>query len=159
MKTVELAVVPFKSVELPESLQAGIVKANVSFNWTEKMTRDDFLSPWSEYYVLVKGIEMLGYVGLHHVLDEASVNTVYIHSSLRKQGLGSYLMIFVLEQLGYRGVKHVFLEVREQNQAAIGLYRKVGFDQLLVRHNYYQNPTDNAVIMQYLMKNREVEAK
>lgn len=159
MKTIELSVVPFKGMELPEVLQVAIVKANRSLNWTEQMTRDDFMSPWSEYYVIVQGSEMLGYVGLHRVLDEVSVNTVYIHSALRKQGLGSYLMTFVLEQLGYRGIKHVFLEVREQNQAAIRLYRKVGFEQLLVRANYYQNPVDHAVIMQYLMKNREVEAK
>ena len=102
---------------------------------------------------------MLGYVGLHHVLDEATLNLVYIQADLRGQGLGRQLLDFVLNQLTHRGIRHVFLEVRQANAAALGLYQQAGFETLIVRPRYYQNPVDDAVIMQKLLSRSEKEGE
>jgi ribosomal-protein-alanine N-acetyltransferase len=40
-----------------------------------------------------------------------------------------------------------FLEVRESNEAAIGLYARQGFVKEGVRKNFYEKPVENAVIM------------
>jgi ribosomal-protein-alanine N-acetyltransferase len=39
------------------------------------------------------------------------------------------------------------LEVRESNEAAIGLYKKYGYEQVAKRKNYYNNPDEAAVLM------------
>ena len=40
-----------------------------------------------------------------------------------------------------------FLEVRESNEAAIGLYTSQGFVKEGIRKNFYEMPVENAVIM------------
>jgi ribosomal-protein-alanine N-acetyltransferase len=37
--------------------------------------------------------------------------------------------------------------VRKSNQAAIHLYEKLGFEQVGIRKNFYDLPTEDAVIM------------
>ena len=40
----------------------------------------------------------------------------------------------------------IYLEVREKNQAARGLYEKTGFVPVGKRKDYYKYPTDDAVL-------------
>ena len=39
------------------------------------------------------------------------------------------------------------LEVRESNTPAIGLYRKLGFEEVGRRKGYYTNPKEDAILM------------
>ena len=41
----------------------------------------------------------------------------------------------------------ITLEVRQSNEAALALYRKYGFEQSGRRKNYYDNPTEDALIL------------
>ena len=148
----QLQVVPFRGNQIPDAIRAEIKHANQAFHWTPEQTEADFANEQAEYYILLDGEVCLGYVGLHRVLDEATLNMVYIDPELRGQGLGRYLMQFVLDQLAARQVQHLFLEVREQNLVAQKLYQAVGFETLIIRPNYYQQPQDNAVIMQKKLK-------
>jgi [ribosomal protein S18]-alanine N-acetyltransferase len=42
-----------------------------------------------------------------------------------------------------------FLEVRESNLAAIGLYESLGFRQAGRRENYYSHPPESAIVMRF----------
>ena len=46
-----------------------------------------------------------------------------------------------------RGGDRVFLEVRAHNEPAKALYLKKGFVESYRRKNYYQGPTEDAIIM------------
>ena len=50
-----------------------------------------------------------------------------------------------------REIYRVVLEVRSQNENAIKLYEKLGFDKLGIRKRFYSSPADDAVVME---KNR-----
>lgn len=150
MKTLNLKVVPFKGSELPPIFQEKIIQVNKDlFNWSSEQTRGDFQQEHSEYYLLLHQMTLLGFVSLHTVLDEASINQVYIEEAFRQQGLGKALLKFVLDQLTARQFSHLFLEVRASNVAARKLYISLGFQELTVRPHYYRNPIDDAIIMQY----------
>lgn len=152
MKTLQLNVVPFKGPELPEVFREEIIRINkTTFNWSKKQTTNDFKQEHSEYYLLVHQMTLLGFVSLHTVLDEASINHVYIDPEFRQQSLGSELMSFALYQLTARGFNHLFLEVRSKNVVARKLYSKLNFQELTIRSNYYHNPADDAVIMQRIL--------
>ena len=152
-------VVPFTGAQLPETFRQVIIEGNQALHWNEAQSRSDFQLDQAEYYLLLDHDQVLGYVGLHHVLDEATLNLVYIRSDLRGQGLGRQLLDFVLNQLAHRGIRHVFLEVRQANAAALGLYQQAGFETLIVRPRYYQDPVDDAVIMQKLLSRSEKEGE
>jgi len=76
------------------------------------------------------------------VLDEANLLLMAIDPKYQGKGLGFQLLDQSVELLG-DGCVMVFLEVRQSNATAIGLYEKAGFHQMGVRKNYY--PADRAL--------------
>ena len=46
-----------------------------------------------------------------------------------------------------QGSEEVFLEVKAVNEAAIGLYLSLGFEQIDVRNRYYQPSGEDALVM------------
>lgn len=145
-----LKVIPFHGAELTDVLRAQLITANqAEFAWSAAMSEADFANEHAEYYVMVRGLdELVAYVSLHHILDEATINTVYVTPDWRQYGLGTRLLAFVLEQLEARAILNLFLEVRAGNTAARALYTGAGFDELVVRRGYYHAPSDDAIIMQ-----------
>lgn len=146
----DVKVVPFRGLLVPDVLRAQIIAGNqAAFGWTAAMTEADFTNPQSEYYVMLEARDqLLAYVSLHHIFDEATINTVYVEPAWRQVGLGARLMDFVLEQLAARDILNLFLEVRALNVPARALYKRAGFEELVVRKGYYHDPADDAVIMQ-----------
>lgn len=141
-------VVPIRGQAMLSPIKEQIIEANQTFSWSMQQSLGDMDNPHSEYYCLVDKAHLIGYIGLHRVIDEVNINMVYIAPDHRKQGLASHLLDFTLDQLKQRGVKHLFLEVRQTNQPALTLYEKAGFTRLITRPHYYQNPVEDAVIMQ-----------
>ena len=93
--------------------------------------------------------QVVGFCILQPVLDEANLLLMAIHPQCHGQGLGYQLLEQSIAQLKNHPIQ-IFLEVRESNTAAIGLYEKAGFHQIDVRKNYYPKPDgskEHAVIM------------
>lgn len=79
------------------------------------------------------------------VADEAEILTLAVRTDARHQGRATALLARLLEVLGERGVATVFLEVAEDNAAAIRLYESAGFRRTARRRGYYGRPEDAAV--------------
>ena len=81
------------------------------------------------------------------VLEEADITNVAVDVPFRGRGIG-FLMLQELMRIGReRGVEAFTLEVRQSNQAAISLYERLGFENCGIRKNFYEKPTEHAVIM------------
>ena len=72
----------------------------------------------------------------------------------RKQGIAHALLLFALDFAYNKGGVMYFLEVRRGNQAALNLYRKVGFAAWRVRRNYYADTGEDALIMRLFYGDR-----
>lgn len=81
------------------------------------------------------------------VEDTAELINIAVSNSYRRKRLAERLMNTMLDELKKLSVVSVFLEVRESNFAAIGLYFKCGFEPFATRKNYYRNPSENAILM------------
>jgi [ribosomal protein S18]-alanine N-acetyltransferase len=66
----------------------------------------------------------------------------------RREGLGRWLLGFALDRARRRGAERAFLEVRRSNEAALGLYRVLGFRLLAERRDYYRDPGEDALILE-----------
>lgn len=152
-----MAIHIYSGEELPQSLQQQIKQGNLeAFGWSDASSEADFANRLAVYYVwLDEGQEdktVIGYVGLHCLLDEATVNSVYVFPNQRGRGVGGELLEHVCLHLQTAGsITHITLEVRSQNEAAVRLYSSAGFKQLALRRQYYQNPPDDALVMQRLL--------
>jgi ribosomal-protein-alanine N-acetyltransferase len=93
------------------------------------------------------GEVLVGYGLSTRVADEAEILNIAVLASRRGQGIGRQLVDALLEGLKEGGIRTVFLEVRRSNEAAIGLYRAVGFRPLGVRPAYYATPREDALTM------------
>ncbi len=81
------------------------------------------------------------------ILDELHITLLGIHPQYRQQSLGTHLLKVLLETAKHKGILRATLEVRVSNEVAIALYHKLGFNDVGLRKNYYQDPDENALIM------------
>ena len=99
--------------------------------------------------VIERNGNVVGFCILQPVVDEANLLLMAIDPNMQGQGLGFQLLDASIELLKNQPVQ-IFLEVRENNKAAIALYEKTGFHQIDLRRNYYPNKDgskEHAVIM------------
>lgn len=94
-----------------------------------------------------KGESLIGYISMYCAKPELEVLNLAVHPFERRRGVGERLLRLVLQCAAKMGIENVFLEVRENNNAAIALYRACGFTQVGVRERYYPDTLENALIL------------
>ena len=85
-----------------------------------------------------------GYAGLAITGDEAEVHTIGVRPAAQGAGLGRKLLRQLISAAGDR---RMLLEVRTDNDAAIGLYASEGFTRVGIRRRYYQPSGADAYTM------------
>lgn len=126
-----------------------------------EIEKECFSVPWSfesfreildrtPYVMLVaeEESEILGYAVLLSVFDEGDLMNIAVTERARRQGIGEALLSRILEAARERGVRKLFLEVREHNTPAIRMYEKNGFVFFGKRKEYYEKPTEDALLYQ-----------
>lgn len=88
-----------------------------------------------------------GFALARFLVDELEILQIIVDEEKRGQGLGTLLMA-ALAQKGREAKKEAWiLEVRENNQPALGLYRSFGFDAIGRRPGYYPDTGESAILM------------
>lgn len=84
--------------------------------------------------------------------DQAEVLTIATAAQARRKGLGRALLMEAALELKSRDVTDLFLEVAEDNAAAIALYRTVGFDAIGRRPAYYRRENGRVAALTFSKK-------
>lgn len=95
---------------------------------------------------LVNG-EVVASCGLRNIVGEGEITNVVTREDKRGCGIGKKLLSRLLEEGRKMGVEAFTLEVRKSNAAAIHLYESLGFVTEGERRNFYEKPTEDALIM------------
>lgn len=96
---------------------------------------------------LQPGQRVLGFLAGWIVEDELHINNIAAHPAYRRVGIGRGLLEETVSVGRRRGAAFVLLEVRASNEAAQQLYRKMGFETIGRRRDYYRAPTEDALVM------------
>ena len=115
--------------------------------WSEEGFRDSLRIPNTVYLVAEQDGSIAGYIGMLCVLDEGEITNVAVAEGFRRQGIGERLLSSLLQAGRKKGVDSFTLEVRESNSSARRLYRKLGFQEEGIRRNFYEKPTEDAILM------------
>jgi ribosomal-protein-alanine N-acetyltransferase len=90
---------------------------------------------------------VVGYGAATGAWEDGEILNVAVSGTARRQGIGGILLDAAISALREQRVERVFLEVRESNTAARGLYKSRGFAEISVRRGYYRRPVEDAVVM------------
>lgn len=140
-------IVPMDRSHIPQI--AALEQECFSDPWSESLLEDALFDPQASFIVAQDSEEegnVLGYAGLHAILDEGYIDNIAVAPDARRHGVASALLD-VFCRFGAVNLAFLTLEVRKSNAAAIGLYGKYGFQQAGLRPGYYQNPREDALIM------------
>ncbi len=117
--------------------------------WTYEILKDELSSSSSKYIAVLDKEKVIGFAGLKIVFDEADIMNIVVRNSYRSQGVGTALLDSLISLANSMSLKSILLEVNEDNNVAIHLYKKFGFQQISIRKNYYKNKS--ALIMKKIL--------
>jgi ribosomal-protein-alanine N-acetyltransferase len=103
--------------------------------WSAAIWRGELTSPYGLYLVVENGDEVLGHIGVRHVLGELHITTIAVRPEHRRHGHARALIGAALA--AYPNAGYVHLEVRPTNEAAVALYESLGFRTTGRRPRYY----------------------
>ena len=123
---------------------AEIERACFSNPWDKPALEAELNNACAHIYVATDGGRVIGYAMVYCVCGEVDIARVAVMPEYRRMGIATQLLKKSFED---NEAECVFLDVRESNAAAIKLYESLGFEEVGVRKNYYNDPTENAVLM------------
>jgi ribosomal-protein-alanine N-acetyltransferase len=142
----ELQIVPMQ----PEHLGRVLAIENVSFPtpWSHRsymgeLTRNNF----AHYFVGVIDDIIVGYIGLWIVVDETHITTIAVAPEYRGNKIAEKFIEFGEEYSKIWGAEKMILEVRVSNEAAQKVYKRMGFEQIGIRKQYYADTLEDAIVM------------
>jgi ribosomal-protein-alanine N-acetyltransferase len=138
-----------KKEDIPQI--ARIEKLVFSAPWTEVAFRSELEdNAMALYLVLTDEAQpdnVLAYGGVWKIFDEGHITNIAVSQDYRWLGIGQFLCEALIRAAARRGLRLLTLEVREGNQAARSMYRKLGFTEAGRRRGYYQTPIEDAILM------------
>lgn len=100
-------------------------------------------------FVAIEDGSLLGFAVLRLVLDTCELESIAVALEARRKGIGATLLTTAADFAAEHGATRMELEVRASNSAAIDFYTRMGFAQDGLRHGYYRNPDEDAVLMSW----------
>lgn len=94
--------------------------------------------------------EPVGFALMRSAAGEAEIVTIATRPFARRHGVARRLLLDIVARLGACGAKDLFIEVARSNDAAMALYRALGFAAAGLRRGYYLRPEgvrEDAILM------------
>ncbi len=118
--------------------------------WSRGMVVDELAGPGRWYIGIDDDAEppgLLAYAGSWFDGQVAQVMTLGVAPSAQRRGWGARLLEALLDHARGVGAEAALLEVRVDNDAAIALYERYGFETIARRPRYYQPEDKDAYTM------------
>ena len=127
----------------------AIEEASFTNPWTREMYVAELANRNVSFCFLAKDTrgQSIGFCSYWRVVDELHINNLAVLPAFRRQGAAAALLTHVLHEGARAGALRATLEVRRSNDAARLLYERFGFTIAGVRHAYYTNPIEDALVL------------
>jgi ribosomal-protein-alanine N-acetyltransferase len=128
---------------------AALEAASFSHPWSRDMLARELQNTnVSRIYAARDGVgSLVAFCACWFLADEVHINTLAVRHSERRRGHATRLLRFVFREAVGEGMRRATLEVRRSNDAAVKLYRGLGFEIRGIRRNYYDNPVEDALLL------------
>jgi [ribosomal protein S18]-alanine N-acetyltransferase len=113
--------------------------------WSERSWRGELLGE-HRTILIARAQHPVGVITIKSVGELADLHRLVVEPHSRRRGIGADLVRAGLEVMRQQGVREVILDVAYDNESAIALYQRLGFEQLSARTDYY-GPGQQALIL------------
>lgn len=126
---------------------AELEKECFSVPWSADAFRDSGRKEMYTFFVAVFEDIITGYAGIYYTCGEGNITNVAVGKQWRTKGVATMLLEHIFQNAARRRCDKIFLEVRISNLKAVSLYKKMGFEVLGTRKNFYEKPVEDALIL------------
>lgn len=134
---VEFSILEAAGATLLSEMQRHSYDGDVDQIWTEKEMSTLLQGAGVAALLVTDADGPKGFLLYRQVLDEAEIQSFCVLPTVRKRGLGRSLLMEFCCRMRQAGIREIFLEVRANNDAALRLYKRAGFEEVGQRKNYY----------------------
>ena len=132
--------------DLPDII--AIEEASFSVPWSHQSLAAELDNPVARYYVLEKEDgSVAGYADVWLIADEGQLANIAIHPSARGLGYGEILLRTAMEALFREAARVSSWKSANPMRRPRACTRKLGYEALAVRKDYYSQPVEDACIM------------
>lgn len=148
MSKLAVNIVAARRDDLPAILALERAGFGVDEQWSERSWSGELLGE-GRTVLLARAEQTHGVIALRTTGELADLHRLVVAPDHRRSGLGLALTMAGLEAVRHSGAQAVILEVDYDNEAAIALYQRVGFEQLTARRDYYGPGRDALILKLY----------
>ncbi len=116
--------------------------------WSYDALAEELQNPLAVFFVAqsAEDEQAVGYIGMHHILDEGAIASIVVHPDYRRGGVATALITEAVDYAKENELYRLTLEVRVSNLPAIALYEGMGFKREGIRPGFYDSPKEDAAI-------------
>mgnify|MGYP005644146441 FL=1 len=111
------------------------------FPWTKEILRDCILYKYDSFVVVLNN-NLVGYIISKITYPETHILNLTVKKNFRKNGIGKALIELIISDARLRNSENIILEVRANNSDAQSLYKKLNFEVIGTRKDYYESKND-----------------
>jgi ribosomal-protein-alanine N-acetyltransferase len=111
------------------------------FPWTKEILRDCILYKYDSFVVVLND-NLVGYIISKITYPETHILNLTVKKNFRKKGIGKALIELIISDARLRNSENIILEVRANNTDAQSLYKKLDFEVIGTRKDYYESKND-----------------
>ena len=108
------------------------------FPWSKEILRDCILYKYDSFVVFFND-NLVGYVIAKITYPETHILNLTVKKNFRKKGIGKSLIELIISEARLRNSENILLEVRADNIEAQSLYKKLNFQIIGKRKDYYES--------------------
>lgn len=138
------------NINLIDDIYSLSLKCFYTDSWNKVSLKDTALSENGNILVALLDNKLVGFIvnSCHYDCD---LYLIAVENQYRKNGIGNILINNLIHYCKSRFIKKIILEVRKSNTNAINFYKNIGFTVVGERKNFYNNPLENAILMDFLI--------
>ena len=121
-------------------------------HWKESDYRTGIAQPERLVLVAERETSIVGFLVASVATEEWELENIAVSPAALRKGIGRALMNGLINRARQVQAAEIRQEIRASNTAAQKLGLSVGFIQGGRRRDYYQNPTEDALLFKYLLR-------
>lgn len=140
-------------IDAEEVLEIEVL--NFEFPWNNKILFDTLHRRNCIGMVAEFEGRVVGFMVYELHKDQLHILNFAVHPDSQRRGVGRQMAAKLISKLSPQGRNRIVLEVRETNLFAQLFFRQMGFRAISVLHDFYDDTTEDAYLMEYRYESEE----